>query len=638
MKTRSFCVIHVPFFIRVPLLLLGVIAFFSVALLGCVQFISPSPFPTAATPTIDPTETLIPTLAASQPGQHMLLSLEENGYSHLFLYSPDTATFTRLTYGKWSDITPALSPDGKRVAFSSDRGGHWDLYILDLPTGHTTQLTNTPEYDASPTWSPDLAWIAYETYQNGSLDIAILSLSNPGQKPILLTDGPANDHSPAWAPNGREIAFVSDSTGSSDIWIADLNKTENRLTDLTNTTQISESHPVWSPDGSHLAWSATSQTTSYDGIYVSDTNDPEKPARWVGAGDWPAWNPAGDRLVTLVNGPNQDLLAAYTVLGEPVLLPAPLPGHLRGLIWPNLELANPLPQAYQDAASATVEPLAQQPVTPDASVPSKRWYVVPLHDVDAPFPQLHALVEQSFTALRKRVIADAGWDALASLENAYTPLTTPLDPGLQQDWLYTGRAFAINSLMVNAGWMAVQREDVGAQTYWRLYLRTQAQDGSQGEPIESPPWDLNARYALDPTKYEAGGDYAAVPTGYWVDFTALAQAYGWERLPALPNWRNYYSGARFTEFAMTGGLDWYAAMLQLYPAEALYTPTPVLPPTATPSRTPVPTKTSGPSPTASSTPLPTATRTPTSTPLPSSTPLPTSTPPTVIPTFPSPTP
>ncbi|MBI3738025.1 MAG: hypothetical protein HY258_03145, partial [Chloroflexi bacterium] len=202
--------------------------------------------------------------------------------------------------------------------------------------------------------------------------------------------------------------------------------------------------------------------------------------------------------------------------------------------------------------------------------------------------------------------------------------------GLSEDWLYTGRAFAINSLMVNAGWMTVVREDIGAQTSWRLYLRAQIQDGSRGEPIHNPPWDLNARYELDPKTYEAGGQYAATPSGYWVDFTALAQAYGWERLPALPNWRNYYAGARFTEFAKTDGLDWYSAMLELYPAEALLTPTPVLPPTATPSRTPIPSSTPGPT----RTPLWTLTPSLTPTPRPpTNTPTITPTPPTIIPTF-----
>jgi TolB protein len=623
---------------RALVYLFGIAAFLAAALLGCTQFTTPSPFPTTPSPTAAALHTVAPTLSPAVAKHPMILSLEEAGYAHLFLFSPDTLTFTRLTYGHWSDMAPALSPDGSRLAFASNRNGQWDLYLMDLATAELTQLTDTPEYDSAPTWSPDLAWLAFETYQDGSLDIALLSITDLKQPLILLTADSATQHSPAWAPNGREIAFVSDANGSADIWLADLNRTDNRFTDITNTPQAAESHPTWSPDGSRLLWSTSSQTTDFDGIYVWEAGEPEKPPSWVGSGSWPAWNAAGDAIVTTVSAAGEELLTAYTVSGQPMLLPTALPGRARGLIWPADVLVDPLPDALRGAAAATPEALVHAAFTAEPGVPSKRWYVVPLQDVDAPFPRIHALADQAFSALRKRVIADAGWDALASLENAYVPLTTALDPGLQQDWLYTGRAFAINSLMVNAGWMAVEREDVGAQTYWRLYLRTQNQDGSQGQPLHNPPWDLNARYALDPSKYEAGGDYAPVPSGYWIDFTALAQAYGWKRLPALPNWRNYFSGARFTEFALTDGLDWYSAMLQLYPSEALLTPTPVLPPTATPSRTPVPTKTPGPSPTASSTPLPSATPLPTWTPLPSSTPPPTSTPPTIIPTFPTPTP
>jgi TolB protein len=192
-----------------------------------------------------------------------------------------------------------------------------------------------------------------------------------------------------------------------------------------------------------------------------------------------------------------------------------------------------------------------------------------------------------------------------------------LDPGLGEDWLFTGRAFALNPLMSNAGWMVVVRQDYGTQTYWKLYLRAQLQDGTQGEPLHEPPWDLAARYNLDPRSYEQGGKYADVLPGYWLDFTTLARQYGWERLPALPNWRTYYSGARFTEFALTGGLDWYSAMLEIYPKDVLVTPTHIQPPSPTPTITPRPTRTPRPTttprPTASPTVPPTATNTATDT-------------------------
>ncbi|MGA7194151.1 MAG: hypothetical protein WBW94_11005 [Anaerolineales bacterium] len=573
--------------------LISILIVLALTLIGCAPKATATSLPTFI---IEPSET--PTLTATPvpPQDVMILSVEENGYAHLFAYIPAKLSLTRLTSGQWSDIDPAMSPDGKRIAFASNRAGFWNLYTLDIQSGNVVQLTNDHNYNAAPTWSPDLAWIAYETYQNGNLQIALLSLNNSGQAPIILTSDTSTNHSPAWAPNGRQIAFVSNRSGDDDIWLADLNKTgTDRFTDISQTPQVAESHPVWNSDGTRLAWaSASTQNVDNSGIYVWDATQPNRPANWIGDGDWPAWNTHGDEIVSGVTDANQQLITAYTTQGNPLLLPTPLPGTLRGVIWPEIALPDPLPQIYQQAALQTPQALWTSVVSNLTGVPSQRWYVVPLPSVEAPYPQLHDLVDDSFNALRQRVINDAGWDALASLENAFVPLTTALDPGLGDDWLYTGRAFALNSLMINAGWMAVVREDIGSQTYWRLYIRAQKQDGSEGEPIQNSPWDLNARYNLDPVIYEAGGQFGAVPSGYWIDFTSLAQTYGWQRLPALANWRNYYTGARFSEFALTDGLDWYSAMLQLYPADALYTPTPVLPPTLTPTITPTPSRTPAP--------------------------------------------
>ena len=207
--------------------------------------------------------------------------------------------------------------------------------------------------------------------------------------------------------------------------------------------------------------------------------------------------------------------------------------------------------------------------------------------MDAANPYLQQNVAESFITLRKRIITDTGWDALASLENAYTPLTSALDPGMGDDWLFTGRAFTINPLLLNAGWMVLTREDFDGRTYWRIYLRTVAQDGSQGEPLRVLPWDLTSRYNLDPNAYDKGGAFvSSIPKGYRVDLTDTAHKFGWKRLPALNNWRTYFNGTRFNEFALTEGLDWHTAMLELYPADIFITPTVVIPPTRTATATP----------------------------------------------------
>jgi TolB protein len=171
-----------------------------------------------------------------------------------------------------------------------------------------------------------------------------------------------------------------------------------------------------------------------------------------------------------------------------------------------------------------------------------------------------------FDALRQRAAQLLGWDALSSLANAYVPVNEPLPPARLQDWLYTGRAFELHSQLITAGWMAVVPEQIDGQTYWRVFLKTA---GDLGRPLVQIPWDFSARYNGNESEYQAGGEFAEdLPSGYWVDFTALAADYGFERVPALNNWRTYYQGARFNQFVLAAGLSWEAAMLQLHsPAE-----------------------------------------------------------------------
>lgn len=599
----------------------------SLLITGCIQSYA-TPTATESENTAEPISTKEFTPDVPKNSREMMLfSMEEDGYAHLFAYAPGRLPFTRLTSDPWDDINPAASPDGKSIAFASNRNGFWDLYLMNLANGDVTQLTNTHEYEGSPTWSPDGTFLAYEAYRDDNLDIVIGPATNPLQDAVLLTASPASDHSPSWAPGGRQIAFISDG----EVMLADLDKSEeNRFSNLSNTETAVEAHPIWSPDGTQLAWASTSQSVGRSGIYIWDATR-AAPAYWLGDGDYPAWDSVGGQIVTTYNAPNEAFITTYSLDGKILNPLSPFPAPLRGLLWANLVFPDSLPSKFQTAAQLTPAPLWSPNGEPISEGASNRYSLVDLQNVQAPYPQLHDRADEAFNALRQRVIEEAGWDALASLENAFVPITTHLDPGFEEDWLYTGRAFAINSLMTNAGWMTAVREDFGAQTYWRLYIRAQLQDGSLGEPLRDTPWDLSARYNLDPKVYEQGGKYSATPPGYWVDVTSLALQYGWERVPALPNWRTFFRGARFTEFALTEGLDFYSAMLQLYPPDILVTPTRLLPPTFTASVTFTPTPTATRTRTPRPTLTPSMTRTPTTTAVPSGTPIPTDTPPTIVP-------
>lgn len=562
---------------------------------------SPSP-----TETVAPTKTITPLPADAIPT--FIISINDNGYAHLFVFSPGRLQPTRITNGQWDDVAPSLSPDGQKIVFASNRNDYWDLYLLDLPSGQTSRLTDTPAYDGNPSWSPDSQWVVYETYLKDNLEISIISTVNAGQV-INLSNNPSGDTDPVWSPEGRKIAFVSNRSGETEIWTASLDQPDpQRFVNVSQSPDGAESHPAWSPDGTKLAW-ASARPNQPENIYLWDAKAPTVPAQRIGAGSWPVWNNAGDQIATRFQQPNQDYLTAYSLNGSITLPIMPLP-ILHGLEWRTIRIAK-LPITFQKAAFLTPTPLINSQIKFGTPLPNKRISVVQLNNVKAPHPFLHDAVDEAFLALRQRVIIETGWDLLASLSDAYEPITSTLDPGKGEDWLYTGRAFALNPLTLNVGWMQVIRQEMNGETYWRVYLRALAQDGSQGEPLPSLPWDLNARYNLDPQSYDQGGVLMqSIPAGYWVDFTGLANQYGWQRIAAQNNWRTYFIGTQFNEFVHPDGLDWRAAMLQLYPADIFITPTVIVPATATATKTAIPYPYNSPTPTLTFTPSPHPTFTP----------------------------
>ena len=555
----------------------------------------------------------------------LLLAIREGLDTHLFAYRPveyggATLPLTRLTNGDWNDITPALSPDGTRLAFASNRSGGWQIYIWNLENGQIAPLTQQPGYKASPSWSPDGLWLAYEGYAENNLDIFIQAADGSGD-PLAVTNHLGGDFAPAWSPRGRLIAFISTRSGREQIWLADLDKSgEERFTPIENLNESRAAHPLWSADGRYLSWGAILED-GFHKIFSWDSETPQRPPLALVSGDQPAWSRTGSIIYATLETPHQTYLTGYDIARPDLvwLPPVTLPGSIESLTWVDLSVESLLPNQQW----VTPTPLWNPAIEPNPEIPGERWNIVDLGDVSAPYPKLHDRVDEAFNGLRAQVAVQTGWDALASLENAYVPLTIPLQPGYQQDWLYTGRAFALSPLPIHAGWMTVVREDFGQETYWRVYLRARYQDGTLGEPLHALPWDFDARYRAEPRPYEQGGARMSnIPAGYWIDITELASNYGWQRLPSFSNWRAAYSATRFNEFVRTDGLDWQSAMLELYPREILITPTEI--PTNTP--TPTPTFTFTPSLTPTRTLTPSITLSPTRTLSPTITPSPTLTP------------
>ena len=85
-------------------------------------------------------------------------------------------------------------------------------------------------------------------------------------------------------------------------------------------------------------------------------------------------------------------------------------------------------------------PLFPEPVAaPAAEAPPYLLHELP---VNAPAPYLSDRVDQSFIALRERVMVDAGWDFLGELDQMYEAIDAQALPGQSnRTWNKAGRAF-----------------------------------------------------------------------------------------------------------------------------------------------------------------------------------------------------
>ena len=530
---------------------------------------TPSPFQPSGTPSLTPTQTQTATPGApfeagggSALSGTILVSVSEQGYAQLFWHRLGGVPFTRLTQGEWDDIQPAANPSNGLVAFSSNRSGHWDLYLLDLQSGETEQFSDDEAYDGRPSWSADGAWLAYEHDDGDNLEVYIQPVDGSVEA-VLISAHRALDYAPAWRPGAQQLAFVSDRSGSPQLWLVDLETGGNRRFQLIAPSEAEQAAPNWSPDGNWLAWAQLEAGVWQ--IYALDLSDPEAKAQRLGLGRNPQWNLSGSAVLAELQDATHTYLTAYALTGGLALAPEDLPGRLEGAAWGSFPLGEALPEPL--AAVARVTPAAYWEVGLEDLATGETG---PLEAVNAPYEELNRAALAPFEALRQHAALLLGWDALSSLDNAFLPLGYLLPPDRQQDWLYTGRAFELHGALLQAGWMAVLREEFGGQTYWRVFLKAAEQSGGPGRPLTARPWDFSARYLGSQDSALGGGQTAeAAPGGYWVDFTSLAAEYGFERLPALSNWRSYYQGARFTQFVLRGGLSWEEAMLQLYSAEDL---------------------------------------------------------------------
>lgn len=507
----------------------------------------------------------------------MIFSLYVNQKSQLFLFEPEKGIFTSLFDDPYERIHPAISYDQEKLAYSAKKNGYWDLFILDLVSGEEIRLTDSTEYDGAPSWSPDNQYIAYETYKNGNLDIFIQDLTDLSIAPIELTTNEFAQFSPDWSPKGDQIAFVSSESGDEEIFLANLNTLDKRFTPLTDRPNNPDLNPTWSNEGEIIFWS--SENNGYPVILSTSITDNFSLVSELSIGTDIEFNGQIQTIIQQESNKNF-LLLKQTDDNDLVYPPFLLPGDLSGFTSVD---GSKVTQFILESLSKNASYVETKP---SPNIQSDRAQLINLENLELDHHYLHESVIDPFNLFRSTISSETGWDFFYQLDKSYIPLTEPSIPGMVEEWLFTGRAFEFNPLSIHAGLVVTIKEERNGQTYWRIMIKSRYQDGSQGLPLRQMPFDLSSRFNNDPQSYEAGGKKISIPEGYWVDITKIGRSVSWERVPAIGNWKNYFESTRFNQFVYSENLDWYSAMKQLYPSEAIKTPSPLPTNQLTPTNSP----------------------------------------------------
>ncbi|SDT48532.1 LpqB family beta-propeller domain-containing protein [Jiangella sp. DSM 45060] len=244
---------------------------------------------------------------------------------------------------------PALSPDGARVAYvlkGSDGEADENVSSLWLAeAGAEPRRLTHGRADASPAWSPDGSRLAFLRAADGPPQLWLLPMSGGGE-PVALTDLPKGAGAPVWSPDGARIAFAAavDTTGQQDTdpividrlrYKADgagllrglrqhahvVDVATGEVTQLTDGDWSCGS-PAWSPDGTRLAFPATTAAdadlTMESSVYVlaADGGPLGEPAGELRAAGPVTWTRDGGAL--LVVGQREPAVAHQRLFRVPL--------------------------------------------------------------------------------------------------------------------------------------------------------------------------------------------------------------------------------------------------------------------------------------------------------------------------------
>jgi dipeptidyl aminopeptidase/acylaminoacyl peptidase len=165
------------------------------------------------------------------------------------------------------------SPDGKQVVFISNITGRNNIWIVPAEGGWPSQLTVSNQRQTSVTWSPNGRWIAYTSDYDGNeqWDLFVVSPGN-GQVTNLTNTPEISEEGPMWSPDGNMLAYMVKPKESPTYEIDVMEVATKKVRHLTTNTpkELGNFSPLWSQDGKWIVFSQGHATGKDSNIFIAD--------------------------------------------------------------------------------------------------------------------------------------------------------------------------------------------------------------------------------------------------------------------------------------------------------------------------------------------------------------------------------
>ena len=230
-------------------------------------------------------------IALRTSGKERRYAWDYDEYYDIYEYDLTARTYKPLTRERGYDAEGSWSPDGSLIAFASNRSAWtepltdaqkkafeldpaWanEIYIMNADGSNVRRLTTSPGYDGGPFFSPDGKRICWRRFAENGATAEIMTMNIDGSGEQQLTRLEAMSWAPYFHPSGRYLIFTTNRHGFAnfELYLIDAAGTQEPV--RVSHTPGFDGLPVFSPDGTQLAWTAGRTTNNQSQIFLADWN------------------------------------------------------------------------------------------------------------------------------------------------------------------------------------------------------------------------------------------------------------------------------------------------------------------------------------------------------------------------------